>query len=243
MPHESPEALYGQEPKPVRLFRLHRASVRTFQGNAEDLDTAMADLEAALRSQAEREAETFPDPLSEQHRLVGRQLFNYIAAMGALIDHSQRIVRTADQANADFMPEYRQRLVRFSEPELALVRGLRNFTLHYALPVTYSSLRHGVSHPEPEATLLLGAVELRVWDGWTGPVKAHLAGLDSDIALRPLVAGYTAAVAGLHSWWGPLLRAWAELDVGSDHRALPPSPPWPARGLPPATGPLSRPAP
>lgn len=225
MSHASREGLAGAEPKPVRLFRLHCASVRTFQGNADDLDAAMMKLETALRSEPRRTAGTPPDPLVENHRLVGRRLFNYLTAAGALIDHSNRIKRALAKTDRTFLPHYEKHVSRFVDPPLDLVNDLRDFALYYALPVTYSSLRRGASCPEPKATLFLAVVELRVWSRWPAPTKAYLEALDSDIELRPLVAGYTAAVADLHGWWSPLLRNWAQQHVRSG-RALPEPPRW-----------------
>jgi hypothetical protein len=121
----------------------------------------------------------------------------------------------AEDHGAPFVAEYDARREVLNPPPLRMVRELRNYASHRALPVIFSSLRHGRTRA-PAATVYLGVDDLRRWTRWSATARPYVMSLDDDVQLSPLVAEYRQAVDDFYSWLGPMMRAWvqAKLQTG-----------------------------
>lgn len=213
----SREALLGAGPPVASAYNLLRATVRTFEGNTGDvydaIDRLIEDLVHNVASRDEKATATL-------NREVGRVFFNWLCAVTALVDHTRGgVIPVFEAAGAPFVAEYDARRAALNEPSLLMVRELRNYATHSALPVIFSSLRHSRSRP-PTATVFLGVESLRNWNRWSAQVRPYVMSLGEDIEVRLLVESYAAAVDGLYSWFGPTARTWAQQEVDTTGQRL-----------------------
>lgn len=74
---------------------------------------------------------------------------------------------------------------------------LRNFTQHFALPISSMNLSHALVHAEAHylvtASLVLDRDELLSWDGW-GPINKEIAALPEKIEILPLLLDLSRSI-------------------------------------------------
>jgi hypothetical protein len=140
-----------------------------------------------------------------------RLLHNFLASAKMLVDHTRHVMRDwyGDTALLD---KYQSEIEkRFAANKLsAFIEDLRNYALHYQLPVTTSKIevtRGADTNGYVErAAFELGRAELRKWSEWNKG-KDYLHQSDQDIVIEELVDQYFHQVQRLHQWISARLAA------------------------------------
>ena len=111
---------------------------------------------------------------------VDRLFHNYLASAASLRDHTRRIRRryAADEGfgkDYDFM-----RVKILGAPVCDFVQDLRNYTLHWRLPVARGKLSWGRDR-DLESAVNFMKPDLVLWDGWKTGGKRFLAEAPDEI--------------------------------------------------------------
>jgi len=142
-----------------------------------------------------------PPEVRERYQAeITRRLANYVASALALVDHVRALTSGSE---ALYIEEFRRRRAAIArEPEIGFVQELRNFTLHYQLPVF--AHRAAIHTREEEQTtefaVTLLTASLRRWDGWTSKSEQLLAQNPEYIDLLPLVERHGQLMMELNTW-------------------------------------------
>jgi len=94
-------------------------------------------------------------------------LLNYAASARALVDHSRNVSKAVLTGNA--LDTYQEVVkVRFDgNPRSRFVVKLRDYMLHYELPITAGSFHWADSEAAVKAAITLSKAPLLTWDSWT----------------------------------------------------------------------------
>jgi hypothetical protein len=138
-----------------------------------------------------------------------RLLHNFLASAKMLVDHTRHVMRDW-YSGTSLYDEYQSEIEkRFATNRLsAFIEDLRNYALHYQLPVTASRIEvtRGAetgSYVE-RAAFELSRAKLREWSGWNKG-RNYLYQSDEDIVIEYLVDQYFHEVQNLHQWIGASL--------------------------------------
>ena len=184
-------------------FATLMQSLYTYFGDQEDLVEVLRHLEkpeVLLPAWADGMAPE--DWQSEAARLT----HNWLAAAGSLVSHARRVTRGTSMVSEAVLGEYLTRTqAEFTcDPLHQFVQKLRNFALHYDVPLTQmamgGSLDNGVPGPDWRQGVSLDLKTLREWDGWNKGAKAFLASHGDNVFLVDLVDQYGAKVQSFYSW-------------------------------------------
>ena len=130
---------------------------------------------------------------------VMRALLNYVAAAGALVEHTRRIMRSRSGPTVDEFERKKRDVAATSE--VLLVQGLRNYVLHHSLPFIGHEVR---MQPEPGVTaageIRLSVPQLLEWDRWSAPAREFMISAGDALALLPVVELHGELVSGLNLW-------------------------------------------
>jgi hypothetical protein len=178
-------------------------SYRLFLGNDRELQsflTAHEQPPAVLELWAPRNRVAFEGFLDE----VDRLLHNYLASALSLREHTRRVRRKYAQAAG--LEEAYDEHVRQSfldDPACSFVQGLRNYCLHFRLPIARGQLSGEVTAGEWSMwdSVNLLKSDLLAWENWGPPAKAYLHSAPDKIDLKDVVRQYTAAVTTFHTWF------------------------------------------
>jgi hypothetical protein len=134
--------------------------------------------------------------------VLDQRLHNFVASATTLIDHTRRHV-DGYQGTA-FAREYENRKVLVTDaPVASFVKSLRNYLLHYRLPL----LGHRVSFKSLE--IAPGSIDFRIeastdllleWDGWRGRARSYLEHAGEVVDVRAAVVEYGRLVQDLYQW-------------------------------------------
>jgi hypothetical protein len=181
---------------------LHGFSLHTFRQNYTEL-TFRLELfglpEAIMRFWDERRR----NDLTLYQVDIVRLLHNFLAAAMTLVDHTRILTRNLYQGTELLTKVQSQISEQFVGSPLAqFVQGLRNYSLHCALPLTLASLNFMVgAQSGPKSRICLGVARLHKWDGWKSKAKEYLDGLKDDPELLAIVKQYADLVLNFHSWF------------------------------------------
>ena len=119
----------------------------------------------------------------------------FVAALGALIDVTRRVVRKQPET---IRSEYATRVAVVAKVEGAgLFKGLRNYVLHVGqVPWSLTATIKG-GHASASITVI--SEELLRWDGWDVSTKRYLRSMPA-VPLGPLVTRYRDALRELYVW-------------------------------------------
>jgi len=119
-----------------------------------------------------------------------------VAALGSLIDVSRRVM---SKEPADLRVEYDRRVAAavMQEPGAGLLKGLRNYLLHYGHAPWRVDGRFGPN--EAAVTITLVGEDLLMWDGWKVATRA-LIQREGNVNLGPLVSDYRNTLRDLYAW-------------------------------------------
>ena len=142
---------------------------------------------------------------------ITRLLHNYLAAAKTLVDHTRALVPEW-YANSQFLQEYEAEVYsRFAENSISgFIEGLRNYSLHYALPFVYATMKitssDGQKLDQLEPEFALSRIILRKWSNWPSKAQSYLYASDDEISVESLVDLYYQQVFDFHSWIEKRLR-------------------------------------
>lgn len=212
---------------PGRLYRdwfeaLNRAS-RVYGGNAAELDKHVQQFVGSPMFVSE-----LPDTFGFE---AARLLHNYLAALASLRD-VQRVIhrRVWPELNAPDSDDKRTTKWEVEvwtpkinelfgdEPTVFLV-DLRNYSMHYAIPVMSMSTNfQSVGGPGgPTAmsnTVSVNRIELLKWDGWRSKGKSHITSAPGEsIDIVTPIATYSTRVREFYGWFWEQITNSARLEI------------------------------
>jgi hypothetical protein len=149
---------------------------------------------------------------SEHRRLyavldeTARLLHNFLASATTLIDHTRAHV-TTQHAGTAFEKEYKARVHQAfgANPISRFVQCLRNYNLHYRLPVV--SGRLNVQFDPPGQTksitsqIVLDVCKLQEWDKWDSASKRYMKNVGEELAVDRLADDYMGLALPFHDWF------------------------------------------
>jgi hypothetical protein len=200
---------------PGRIYRdwfdsLNRAS-KVFSGNSSELERHLTQFVGTPRFVSE-----LPDEFAEE---AARLLHNYLAALSTLRDVMRGIHRKVwperfapdnrddkrTQWEVDvWTPKVDQLL---GDPPVVFLVDLRNYSLHYAIPMTSTATNFQALHGPGGATVWNNTVsvdrkDLLKWDGWRSKGRQYIKSHDGDnIEILPLLAIYSTRVRAFFKWF------------------------------------------
>lgn len=136
---------------------------------------------------------------------LNRYFHNYVASAQTLADHTRIMVR-AVYRNSEFINEYQARIDNSftSDPVSVFVKDLRNFTLHYALPATFSQIQFSEDPQTKQQTItskaLLGKQSLLYGYKWKLASKEYLAEAPDEIDLLDLINKHHNKFVSFYDW-------------------------------------------
>ncbi len=147
---------------------------------------------------------------------VNRLLHNYLAALASLRD-VQRMVhrklwpaRYAPESNQDLRTVWEvevwepKREASFGEDSVKFLVDLRNFSLHYAIPLSTIGTKiswQGIGPVVQENSVRLKRSELLKWSSWKASSRRYIESHDGDIEFLPAIADYSTRVRGFYQWF------------------------------------------
>ena len=135
---------------------------------------------------------------------------NYLASAKSLVDQTRVIVRTWYRDSV-FLEEYQKEInARFvKNPTAGFIEDLRNYSLHYSLPVSRAIFKLQPSNEEGEDasrfSFALSKDSLLKWKSWKKG-KSFLSKADKEIDIGNLVDDYYEQITDFHSWLIKRLR-------------------------------------
>ena len=128
---------------------------------------------------------------------LARLLLNFLASVKALTEHTRNLMKKWYE-NTDIFENYSNEIKeRFVGNELSgFVEELRNYTLHYRLPISRKSIMPGVTvevttgNFSTENVFVLEKERLLQWKGWTQKGKPYIEKPEDFISIRELTTEY-----------------------------------------------------
>ncbi|OZE31518.1 MULTISPECIES: hypothetical protein [unclassified Rhodococcus (in: high G+C Gram-positive bacteria)] len=189
-------------PMAEHFAALNRASA-VFSGNSNELQRHVAGF-LGTDAMAGNLGDKFEPELV-------RLLHNYLASVGSLRDTHRAIHRRiwkdrdsndrSEWEKAVYTPEATR---VFGPPPVAFIQNLRNYTLHYALPVPTTSTRiswTAGSDVVHQNELRLNKAKLRRYKKWTSAAKTYINSHDEWVEFLPAIASYSTAVREFFQWF------------------------------------------
>ena len=133
-----------------------------------------------------------------------RFVHNYLAAAKTLIDHTRTMINDWYK-HTDFLGEYKEQIkTRFTNNELAgFIEDLRNYALHYSLPITGFRLQVTMNPETREQseriTFFIEKKSLLKWSNWSKG-KGYLQTANTEIVIEQIVDEYYRQVIEFHGW-------------------------------------------
>lgn len=142
----------------------------------------------------------------ELHRMyeeIGRLLFNFLAAVMMLVDHTRRRVRKlyTEAKYSEFRREYDEETgKRFKDSaNHQLAQGLRNYIQHRNLPAI-GSLITWDRDSDLKKMFRISTESLLEWNEWKPLARAKLKSLGEHFPLRQFVEDYFKEVEAFQKW-------------------------------------------
>jgi hypothetical protein len=179
----------------VKLARLNR-SAKIFRGNAKALLDHLRrmddDLDHMLATT--RDLQAFGEFLDETER----HLHNYVAAAQTRVEHFRRLSR--NDMPEGFREEYERRVDQefATSPLHNFVTDLRNFVLHWRLPVQSATESWGADGWSFQ--VMLDSADLLRWDKWSSQARQYIEGSGESVDLDATVASYTNKIVTFDRW-------------------------------------------
>lgn len=131
-------------------------------------------------------------------REIIRLMQNYLSSAVALVGHTRTAIDRW-YTGTDFQREYKDQIAsRFVGNKLTtFVEDLRNFNLHYWLPVTTANM--SIINKNAVFSFMLDKEHLLVWSNWEKG-KAFLSEAGNEIDICTLVDEYYRQIDDFHSW-------------------------------------------
>lgn len=193
----------------MRLHNDSAALARTYEAFlAADLDLAkdlnqFADPRSAVLHHPRRH-----EDLARALQQLSGHVQRYVSAARALVDHARRFRKQYAPPNTPEGNEYDVRVASaFGGPETTLVELLRNYSMHYALPMIVAQPGQvATPHGWPTEILVDTASLLRL--DCSAAEKTLLNRWPEGVAMVDLVVMYSARVVAFYAWLGRRLDRW-----------------------------------
>jgi len=137
---------------------------------------------------------------------AARLLHNFLASAMTLVDHTRAHINTW-HAGTTFEKEYK-RQVRESftaNPVSRFVQCLRNYNLHYRLPVVSGRLSMEFDPPgqtkSMKSQVMLDVMKLQERDNWDPPSKTYMTRVGKELPVDRLADDYMKLVLPFHDWF------------------------------------------
>jgi hypothetical protein len=209
---------------PGRVYRdwfesLNRAS-KVFGGNSGELERHLTQFIGTQLFVNE-----LPDDFAEE---AARLLHNYLAALSTLRDIQRGIHRkvwpepdSKDDKRTKWEVEvWAPKIVElFGDPPVVFLVDLRNYSLHYAIPVmsigtSFQSLAGSGGPMAMNNTVSVDRDELLKWNNWRSKGRQYITSHDGDnIEILPVIATYSTRVREFYMWF------WEQIE-GSNYRDI-----------------------
>jgi hypothetical protein len=142
-----------------------------------------------------------PDVRDQFQQETVQRLHNHVAATKTLADHTLRIMRArCDDIATEFDVRKADLL---ANPEVTFIAQLRNFTLHYSLPLLAHQVEmKNVNTPQQEmrSEVQLNVGRLLEWEKWSAAERAFISAGGGGLELRPIVHKQGELVYRLNAW-------------------------------------------
>jgi len=143
-------------------------------------------------------------------REVTRLMLNFLTSAVSLVTYTRNIMRNAysdSRIMDDYDREIRERFI--GNPITGFVEDLRNYSLHFSLPLTGSYIRYtqeedGEMSVASRIIVLEKSVLLK-WKEWTKKGLPYINSADDDIVLLEIADNYYREVMEFHKWLRELL--------------------------------------
>jgi len=189
------------------LDSINRAS-QVFSRNALELETHLR-LFLGAPTHVDELSEGFGDE-------VNRLLHNYLAALSSLRDVQRMVHRKLWPAR--YAPDSREdmrtvwevevwepkRDAAFADDAVKFLVDLRNFSLHYAIPLSTIGTKISWLGGGPlvqENSVKLKRSELLKWGSWKASSRRYIESHDGDIEFLPAIAVYSTRVRSFYEWF------------------------------------------
>jgi hypothetical protein len=126
-----------------------------------------------------------------------RLLHNYVAASMTLVGHSRKLMGKRSGRLAERFKERKKALLE--HPEMAFIQGLRNFSLHRALPLVGYNLSW-TRGQQAKSEMQLSVSDLLTFDDWKRPARGLIAQYDEVLPIRPVVERHHSMFYEFNSW-------------------------------------------
>lgn len=181
---------------------LNRASL-VFSGNSDELAQHVGAFVGVPVTRSQ-----LPD--AYEHELV-RLFHNYLASVGTLRDVQRTVHRSIWPMQSKDAPSEWESTVwgpkvqeLFGTRETKFLQDLRNYTVHYALPVPNQASKVSWTGSGPvrvENRLTLDKAVLLKWSGWTSKSRKYIEGHEKSVEFLPAIESYSIVVSGFFQWF------------------------------------------
>jgi hypothetical protein len=174
--------------------------------------------------------------LPEDYNFEAVRLFhNYLVSVGTFRDAQRTAHRQVwpdrlpkDQRSNDQdsrtvweVKNYTPKTVElFGDDDIKFLFDLRNFTVHYGLPVM--TLATTLNHRPPAPPMWSNSVQLKraeldKYENWTAPAKRFLKTQEKDVEFLPLLEKYTKRAGEFYLWFWQQIKQTVQMQVDEFH--------------------------
>jgi len=180
-----------------RNLQALSASYRVFKKNYDELVYHLDHLNNPRESlfiYSSEQRENLERLINETSRLF----HNFLASAQSFVDHTRNIVNRL-YSNQEFRKEYQEKIDRdiINNPVRRFVQDLRNYTLHYTLPIPALQIEFA---EDIEMSVRLDVEILKQWDKWHTISKSYLETLEESFCLISLSNEYFFLIQNFYQW-------------------------------------------
>jgi hypothetical protein len=185
--------------------QLVEESLNILRGNARDAVAFEEELNASPATYLEFWSRHLNIEPTAILREPSRRMHNWLASVKTLVDHSRSHIERVYKRHS-FCEEYHNKVegVFGSSDLLHFVQDLRNFNLHFALPVSRVELNLNFADanlPKPTGlNFQLSRDELLKWNRWTQQGRRFLMAQTPKITMTTIITQYMALVEPFYQW-------------------------------------------
>jgi hypothetical protein len=180
-----------------RNLQALSASYGVFKGNYDALVYHLDHLNnprESLFMYSSEQTENLERLIDESSRLF----HNFLASAQSLVDHTRVIVNKL-YSNQEFKKEYDEKRAQdlTNNPVRRFVQDLRNYTLHYTLPIP---ALHELFAEDIEMSVRLDVEILKQWNGWDKISTSYLETLGESFCIISLSNEYFFLIQNFYQW-------------------------------------------
>lgn len=134
-----------------------------------------------------------------------RQIHNYLASVGMLIDHT-RILIDEYYSQTDFYKEYQVRKDNTFACDMlsCFFHRLRNYILHISIPNPFSKIEMSIDPVSKKqitsSKVMIRKTDLLLWSGWTEEARKYLEGSPEELDLLTIFNLYHEKIKEFNNW-------------------------------------------